>query len=436
VTVPDQVVAGRYRLGELLGRGGMAEVRAAKDERLDRDVAVKILRPELAADPLIRQRFESEARTSARLSHPNVVNVFDAGSDDELVYMVMERLPGETLDDELAAGPMAVDRVVSVGAQVLDALAAAHAAGVIHRDIKPGNVLTCPDGVVKVADFGIATVLGAASVTATGLIIGTPTYLAPERADGQMASDRSDVYSVGAVLYTCLTGRRPFEADSAVALMAVMQTRDPTPIGELRPDVPAALAAVVARAMAKDPARRFASAAEMRVALLATGLEATGMATGVMSPLDATSVMAAAGLAGAAGIGAAGATGATGVVMAGPPRLLVREGRGWRRASILLVGAAVIIVLAAVGSGLVHGGGATKPGGTTTTTNLKAASTSTTASTSTSTSTTSGPSTTTSTTTTSGSTSVTVTIPTSTSSPPTTQAPATTTTAASNNSSG
>ncbi|HVA42123.1 MAG TPA: protein kinase [Acidimicrobiales bacterium] len=437
MTVPDQMVASRYRLGELLGRGGMAEVRAARDERLDRDVAVKILRPELAADPLIRQRFESEARTSARLSHPNVVNVFDAGSDDELVYMVMERLPGETLDDELAAGPMAVDRVVSVGAQVLDALAAAHAAGVIHRDIKPGNVLTCPDGVVKVADFGIATVLGAASVTATGLIIGTPTYLAPERADGQMASDRSDVYSVGAVLYTCLTGRRPFEADSAVALMAVMQTRDPTPIGELRPEVPAALAAVVARAMAKDPARRFGSAAEMRVALLATGPDALGMGTtGGMSPLDATSVMAPAGLAGAAGIGAAGATGATGVVMAGPPRLLVREGRGWRRASILLVGAAIVIVLAAVGSGLVHGGGATKPGGTTTTTtNRKAASTSTTASTSTSTSTTSGPSTTTSTTTTSSSTSVTVTIPTSTSSPSTTQAPATTTTA-SNNSSG
>ena len=436
MTVPDRILAGRYRLGELLGRGGMAEVRAARDERLDRDVAVKILRPELAADPLVRQRFESEARTSARLSHPNVVNVFDAGSDDESVYMVMERLPGETLDDEVAVGPMAADRVVSVGAQVLDALAAAHAAGVVHRDIKPGNVLTCPGGMVKVADFGIATVLGAASVTATGLIVGTPTYLAPERADGQPASHRSDIYSVGAVLYTCLTGRRPFEADSAVALMVVIQNRDPTPIRELRPEVPAGLAAVVARAMAKDPAQRFGSAAEMRAALLGTEPEAFDMrTTGAMAPLDATSVMAAAGSAGVAGIGAAGATG---VISSASPRPLVREGRGWRRASILLVGAAVIIVLAAVGSGLVHGGGATTPGATTTTTNPKAASTSTTASTSTSTSTsstttTSGPSTTTSTT--SGATSVTVTVPTSTFSPSTTQAPATTAPAA-NGSSG
>ncbi|MHB1447142.1 MAG: serine/threonine-protein kinase, partial [Acidimicrobiales bacterium] len=408
--------------------------------------AVKILRPELAADSMVRQRFESEARTSARLSHPNVVNVFDAGYDDESVYLVMERLPGETLDDELAAGPMAVDRVVSVGVQVLDALAAAHAAGVIHRDIKPSNVLTCPDGVVKVADFGIATVAGAASVTATGLIIGTPAYLAPERAEGQPASERSDVYSVGAVLYTCLTGRRPFEADSAVALMAVMQIREPTPIRELRSEVSAGLAAVVARAMAKDPAGRFGSAAEMAAALLAVA-PPDMVTTGEMAPADATSVMAAAGLAGAAG---RGAVRATGVVSAGSSRPLVREGRAWRGASILLVGAAVLIVLAAVGWGLVHGGSAATPGGTTTTTNRKTATTSTTASTSTSTSTsaptstststststTSEPSTTTSTT--SGSTSVTVTIPTSTSSPPTTQAPATTTTttAASSSSSG
>ena len=439
MTVPDQILAGRYRLGELLGRGGMAEVRAARDERLDRDVAVKILRPELAADPLVRQRFESEARTSARLSHPNVVNVFDAGSDDESVFMVMERLPGETLDDELAAGPMAVDRVVSVGAQVLDALAAAHAAGVIHRDIKPGNVLTCLDGVVKVADFGIATVLGAASVTATGLIIGTPAYLAPERAEGQPASDRSDVYSVGAVLYTCLTGRRPFEADSAVALMTVMQTRDPTPIREVRPEVPAGVAEVVARAMAKDPSRRFASAADMRAALLTGGRgPVDALTTGVMAPADITSVMAAAGLARATGIGAAGATG---VVSTAPARSGIREEPGWRRASILLLAAAMVILVAAVGWGLVHGGGSSAPGAATSTTSGRAEkSTSTTSSTtstspssstslSSSTSTSSAPSTTTSTT--GGFTSVTVTIPTSTTSPPTTQAPDTTTTTAS-----
>ncbi len=448
MSVPDQVIAGRYRLGELLGRGGMAEVRAARDERLDRDVAVKILRPELAADPLVRQRFESEARTSARLSHPNVVNVFDAGSDDESVYMVMERLPGETLDDELTAGPMAVDRVVSVGAQVLDALAAAHAAGVIHRDIKPGNVLTCPDGVVKVADFGIATVLGAASVTATGLIIGTPAFLAPERAEGQPASDRSDIYSVGAVLYSCLTGRRPFEADSAVALMTVMQTRHPTPIHDLRPEVPAGLVEVVARAMAKDPARRFASAAEMRAALLAGGVAPLDpLTTGVMAPADVTSVMAAAGMAGAAGVGAAGAAGlgaagAAGGVGTGPARVGVQEEPGWRRASALLLTAALIVLLVAVGWGLLHGGGSSSPGATTTTTGGRAkkaatttSSTSSTSSTaptttSSSTSTTSVPSTTTSTT--NGSTSVTVVLPTSTSSPPTTQAQGPTTTAASN----
>jgi len=197
----EDLLAGRYQVGELLGRGGMAEVRAAHDERLDREVAVKILRPELAADEAVHQRFEAEARTAARLSHPNVVNVFDAGTDGDRVYMVMERLPGTTLENEMKAGPMAVARVVDIGRQVASGLAAAHLAGIVHRDIKPGNVLTVPDGTVKVADFGIATVMGSASVTATGLVVGTPAYLAPERATGASATVRSDVYSVGAVLY-------------------------------------------------------------------------------------------------------------------------------------------------------------------------------------------------------------------------------------------
>ena len=424
----EDLLAGRYQIGGLLGRGGMAEVRAAHDERLDREVAVKILRPELAADEAVHQRFEAEARTAARLSHPNVVNVFDAGTDGDRVYMVMERLPGTTLENEMGAGPMSVARVVDIGRQVAGGLAAAHLAGIVHRDIKPGNVLTVPDGTVKLADFGIATVMGSASLTATGLVVGTPAYLAPERATGQSATLRSDVYSVGALLYACLAGRRPYEADSAVALMVAMQSRAPTPIEEIRPDVPAALVAVIERAMAVSPEERFPGAAEMAAALAGIPVEApAGPATAVVAGADTTSVMAAAGMASAAGIG--------GTVVAGPPPGGVGpvmappgEGAGWRRATILLVGLALLILAGGLAYGLTKGIGSnsgpastttSSPGTSSTTSPSSTPSTTTTSSTSTSTTETSS----TTTSTTEPTTTVTVTVPGSsgsTTSPPST----------------
>jgi serine/threonine protein kinase len=290
---PGRVLSERYRLGELLGRGGMAEVRAGEDLRLGRDVAIKILRPELSSEPSLRERFESEARMAARLSHPNVVSIYDSGEDGDTAYIVMERLPGTTLADEVEAGPVPLHRVRLVARQILAALAAAHAAGIIHRDIKPANVLTCPDGSVKVTDFGIATVAGAASnVTAAGVILGTPAYLAPERVEGAAADIRSDIYSVGALLYAALTGSKPFEGGNALVVAALVRDSQPRALSLLRPDTPPALAVIVEKAMAKAPGDRFASAAEM-----AAALETSSVAPAPTAEADeATTVIAPAGL--------------------------------------------------------------------------------------------------------------------------------------------
>jgi len=264
----DQRLAGRYELGELLGRGGMGEVRAATDHRLGRPVAVKLLRADLAGDAEVRARFEAEGRAAARLSHPNVVAVYDTGEDDGQPFIVMERLPGETLADEIAKAPLSAGRSRRVGAQVLAALQVAHDAGIVHRDVKPGNVLFAEDGIWKVGDFGIAKSTEAvADLTATGGLVGTPAYLAPERLDGQPATPASDLYSIGVVLYEALAGRRPFEADVPVAMARMIRDDEPPPLRERCPDLERGLADVVERAMSKDPARRFATAAEMRTAL-------------------------------------------------------------------------------------------------------------------------------------------------------------------------
>ncbi|MGH9296572.1 MAG: serine/threonine-protein kinase [Acidimicrobiales bacterium] len=261
---PLQKLSGRYEIGEALGRGGMAEVFDALDHRLGRRVALKMLRPELGADDSVRLRFESEARTAAKLSHPNVVGILDTGEDNGVAYIVLERLPGTTLADELAAGPLPEERTRKIGHQVLDALTAAHDAGIIHRDIKPANVLTCSDGTVKVADFGIATVADAAqAITHTGLLIGTPAYLAPERLDGKPATASTDLYSAGALMYECLTGRKPFEAATTIELLAAVRSRRPTPIRELLPSTDPTLATVIEQALESDPANRPDSAASM-----------------------------------------------------------------------------------------------------------------------------------------------------------------------------
>ena len=259
-----RLLVGRYRLGHLLGRGGMAEVYDAYDERLHRVVAVKLLRPDMAADPDVRSRFEVEARSAACLSHPNVVGVFDTGEDSGTPFIVMERLPGETLADRVAAGPVEQSWLRRAAGDVLGALGAAHAAGLVHRDVKPGNILIGEDGCAKVADFGIAkSVEGVADLTGTGLLVGTPAYLAPERLAGRPATEQSDLYALGVVLYEALAGTKPFDGQNAVATANAVMHDDPRPLLEVRPDVDPVLAAAIERAMAKDPARRPGSAREM-----------------------------------------------------------------------------------------------------------------------------------------------------------------------------
>ena len=264
------VLGGRYRLRSLLGSGGMAQVYDGWDERLARPVAVKLLRADLAAQPDLRRRFALEARAAARLSHPNVVAVYDAGDDNGRTFIVMERLRGESLADCIRNGPVDQMWLRRLAGEVLSALEAAHQAGVIHRDIKPGNILLGPDGRAKVADFGIARVVeeveqhqAATALTGAGLVVGTTAYLAPERAMGQPATPRSDLYSVGVVLYEALTGRKPFTGETPVAVAAAAVRRAAPDPSSLRPDADPQLVAVIGCAMDPDPERRYATSAHM-----------------------------------------------------------------------------------------------------------------------------------------------------------------------------
>ncbi|MBA3690290.1 MAG: serine/threonine protein kinase [Actinobacteria bacterium] len=261
-------MAGRYRTGDLLGRGGMGEVYDAVDLRLDRPVALKRLRADMADDPSMRRRVEAEARLAAKLTHPNVVTVFDSGLDGGHPFIVMERLGGRTLRDEMAAGPIEPDRVRAMALQVLEALAAAHAIGLIHRDVKPGNILVGPGDTWKVADFGIATSTDSdLTITRTGEVLGSPSYLAPERLDGEAATARSDLYSLGVVLYEAVSGERPFGEGNPWALGMRIRDGSHEPLTEIAPRVEPALAASIERAMSRDPAQRFGSAQEMADAL-------------------------------------------------------------------------------------------------------------------------------------------------------------------------
>ncbi len=261
-------VAGRYVVGELLGRGGMGEVFDALDLRLDRPVALKRLRADLALDPAMRRRVEVEARLAAKLVHPNVVTVFDSGVDDGHPFIVMERLDGRTLGDALADGPLAAADVRAAGLQILDALAAAHDIGLIHRDVKPGNVLAAPDGGWKVADFGIATSSHAEhTITRTGELLGSPSYLAPERIDGRPATPASDLYALGVLLYEAASGVRPFGDGAPLALAMRIREGTHVPLREASRGIDPELASAIERAMSVDPAARFGSAREMATAL-------------------------------------------------------------------------------------------------------------------------------------------------------------------------
>lgn len=260
---PVEVIDGRYEVGAVIGRGAMGEVRRGRDVRLGREVAVKHLRADLAADRGVRSRFEDEARAAARLSHPAIVTVFDSGEWEGVPYLVMECLSGRTLADELAGGPLPADRVRAIGVDVAGALATAHDLGVIHRDVKPGNILVTDTGSVKLADFGIAKSTETLDHTLTGTIVGTPAYLAPERLAGNPATAQSDLYSLGVILYEALTGDRPFRGDTPVALAHAIHTTTPTRVRDRLPGVDPALASAIDAAMAKDPNHRPSSAATM-----------------------------------------------------------------------------------------------------------------------------------------------------------------------------
>jgi serine/threonine protein kinase len=263
----NSVLVDRYELGTTLGRGGMAEVRAAHDRRLDRPVAVKIFNSGAWSTPEGRARFETEAQLAASVTHPNVVVVYDVGVDRDVPFLVMECLPGTTLADEIRAGELTIARTTTIASAILDALGTAHACGVLHRDLKPANVLIAADGTAKLTDFGIATSETLLELTAAGMVIGTPAYLAPERLAGKRATVRSDLYAVGIMIYEALAGARPFRGDSPIALAYAMQHTSPEALRARRDDVPPELEAVVMRAIARRPEDRFASAAEFAAAL-------------------------------------------------------------------------------------------------------------------------------------------------------------------------
>ncbi|HEX6509395.1 MAG TPA: protein kinase [Chloroflexota bacterium] len=271
----QQVLGNRYELRRRIGVGGMAVVYLAHDLRLDRDVAIKVLDVATTADPTFVERFRREARAAAAINHPNVIAVYDwgeAGSDApataHLYYLVMEYIPGPNLKEVIRErGPLPEDEALSIAAQVASALEAAHARSLVHRDIKSQNVLIGPDGRVKVADFGIAYLEGLTHLTRTNAVSGTAHYISPEQAQGKRVDARTDLYSLGVVLYEMVTGRVPFEGDSLVdvALHHVQET--PIPPRRLRPDISPATETVTLRALAKDPSARYASAGEMRTAI-------------------------------------------------------------------------------------------------------------------------------------------------------------------------
>jgi hypothetical protein len=261
VGAADALLAGRYRLMSRIAVGGMGEVWRAEDVLLGREVAVKTLKPEFLGDQDFRARFRAEARHAGRLGHPGIASVYDFGESDDTAWLVMELVDGEPLSAVLRRdGVLPVSRALDVVAQTAAALHAAHEGGVVHRDVKPGNLLVRPDGVVKVTDFGIASAADAVPLTRTGTVLGTAYYLSPEQAAGGSGSPATDVYSLGVVAYECLTGSRPFPGDNPVAV-ALAHLRSPVP--PLPEHVPEPVRELIERALAKDPAERFATAAAL-----------------------------------------------------------------------------------------------------------------------------------------------------------------------------
>ncbi|GHF21330.1 Stk1 family PASTA domain-containing Ser/Thr kinase [Pseudolysinimonas yzui] len=270
-----QLLAGRYQIGELLGRGGMADVHLGLDARLGRKVAIKLLKPSLANDPAFRTRFRQEAQAAARMAHPTIVRVYDAGEEIardssgrelQVPFIVMEHVEGHLLKDLVAKGPMSAEQASHIVDGILTALEYSHRAGVVHRDIKPGNVMVTSTGQVKVMDFGIARAISdsSATIAQTSAILGTAQYFSPEQARGEAVDARTDLYSTGVVLYELLTGKPPFHGETAVATAYQHVSEAPTPPSRVNSAVTPALDAVVMHALAKDRFERFQSAGDFK----------------------------------------------------------------------------------------------------------------------------------------------------------------------------
>ncbi len=292
-------LGGRYEIGPVLGYGGMAEVLRGRDVRLGRDIAVKILRPDLARDPSFQARFRREAQSAASLNHPAIVAVYDTGEDTHngmtTPYIVMEYVEGRTLREVLQTeGGVMPIRALEIVAGVCSALQYSHAAGIIHRDIKPANVMLTPTGAIKVMDFGIARAVtaAAATMTQTAAVIGTAQYLSPEQARGEVVDARSDIYSTGCLLYELLTGRPPFVGDSPVSVAYQHVREDAVPPSVLMPDIEPSVDAIVMKALAKNAANRYQSAAEMQADITRALSGRPVLATPVLIDDAATQVIA------------------------------------------------------------------------------------------------------------------------------------------------
>src|SRR4051795_4844441 len=286
------VLGDRYRLVELLGQGGMARIYRGHDNQLDRDVAIKLLRPEYGRDPDFGSRFRHEAQAAASLNHPNIVSVYDYGQDAAGPFIVMELVDGEDLASILKrSGALPPRQAARVTAEAARALHAAHQRGIVHRDVKPSNIMIDRDGRVKVADFGIARAVAEAQMTLPGTTLGSVHYFSPEQARGDQTTPSSDIYSLGIVLFELLTGHRPWEADSAAAVAMARLAGPPPDPATIRSGIPSDLVAIDRKALATEPADRWSAASSMAAALEAF--------------LAGTAVP------GVAGIGAGGATAAT-----------------------------------------------------------------------------------------------------------------------------